>query len=413
MVQGLALVVMIHGLVLMLLGRAYLRALRLPLAYLFLMVPVLDVVIERVHWPFQLFSATMSSKLLSLINIPVFQNAQFLELPNITLEVAEECSGVNFLVSIFALAIPLAYFTQRKWWPRALLIMLAIFIGVLTNVLRITLIGVWAFAGGKVVHGPLHIFQGLFVSIVGFMFLFFTVWLFSKLPFSKARETGKKEGFLKDTYLDQKKFNRAWIAAMAVLLFLGGYLYLHSLKPIPLKADLKTLPLRIGAWEGVDIDYNKESLRVYGADNEVMRSYSNASGRRFKLYAGYFDSQSQKKKLIQYGLGKLYIDSGEIEIHAGSNLVRVNKAVYRDGSWTRLVFFWFDLNGQIVTSKYKVKFLTALDGIIYRRTNGAIVIVSGEINNPSETDKSAFNDELSFVQAVLPVLRNHLPSDKN
>ncbi len=68
-IQELSLIVIIPGLVLMLLGNRYLMALALPLIYLILMVPILDEVIEKIHWPFQLFSATMSSTLLKILNI--------------------------------------------------------------------------------------------------------------------------------------------------------------------------------------------------------------------------------------------------------------------------------------------------------------------------------------------------------
>jgi hypothetical protein len=68
--QELSLIIIIPGLILMLLGTRYLMALALPLAYLILMVPILDEVIDKIHWPFQLFSARMGSGLLGIFNIP-------------------------------------------------------------------------------------------------------------------------------------------------------------------------------------------------------------------------------------------------------------------------------------------------------------------------------------------------------
>jgi exosortase len=142
-VQQLSIIVVVPGLVLMLLGGNFLKALALPLSYLILMVPVLDVVIDKIHWPFQLFSATIAASLLKIINIPVFQNANYLELPNITLEVANACSGVRYLISIMAIAIPLAFLTLREWRRRALLVLSAVVVGILANPIRITLAGIW------------------------------------------------------------------------------------------------------------------------------------------------------------------------------------------------------------------------------------------------------------------------------
>jgi exosortase len=192
--QELSLIVIIPGLVLILLGTRYLIALALPLAYLILMVPVLDEVIDKIHWPFQIFSAKMGSTLLKFFDIPFFLRSNYFELPNMTLEVAEECSGVRYLISIMAIGIPLAYFTQRGWWRKITLVISSMIIGILSNGVRVAFVVLCAYYyGGNNIQGPFHIFQGLFVSVVGFIFLFILAWLLSKIPFSKAVRLHKRE----------------------------------------------------------------------------------------------------------------------------------------------------------------------------------------------------------------------------
>ena len=186
-IQELSLIIVIPGLVLMLLGTRHLAVLSLPLAYLILMVPILDEFIENIHWPFQLLSAKMGCTLFKIFGFPVFQNANYIQLPNITLEVAEACSGIRYLISIIAIAIPLAYLTQRSWRRKIILTISAVIIGIMTNGLRVTLIGIWAYYyTGYPIHGPFHIFQGICVSVVGFVFLFISAWFLSKIPFSKV-----------------------------------------------------------------------------------------------------------------------------------------------------------------------------------------------------------------------------------
>ena len=189
-IQELSLVLIIPGLVLMNLGARYLMALSLPLAYLILMVPILDEVIEKIHWPFQIFTAVMSSELLTIFGIPLIRNAQYIQLPNMTMEVAEACSGVRYLISIIAIAVPLAYFTQKGWYRKVFLIVLAIFIGIVTNWMRVILIGIWVYYfGGSDIHGPLHIFQGVFVSVVGFILLFVFASFLSKAHFTSKEKS--------------------------------------------------------------------------------------------------------------------------------------------------------------------------------------------------------------------------------
>jgi len=110
------------------------------------------------------------------------------------LEVAEECSGVRYLISIIAIGIPLAYFTQRGWWRKVALVITAVIIGILSNGVRVAFVVLCAYYYGKNnIQGPLHMFQGLFVSIVGYIFLFISAWLLYKISLSKVKLSHKRK----------------------------------------------------------------------------------------------------------------------------------------------------------------------------------------------------------------------------
>ena len=192
--QELSLIIIIPGLILTLLGTSYLIALALPLTYLILMVPILDEVIDKIHWPFQLFSARMGSGLLGFLNVPFVLSTNYFELPHMRLEVAEECSGVRYLISIIAIGVPLAHFTQKGWWRKTALVTGAVMIGILSNGVRVAFVVLCAYYyGANNVQGPFHIFQGVFVSMVGFVFLFVWAWLLPKISFSKGMGLQEKE----------------------------------------------------------------------------------------------------------------------------------------------------------------------------------------------------------------------------
>jgi len=191
-IQQFSILVVIPGLVIMLLGVDMFKALLLPLGYLILMVPlILDVIFDSLHWPLQLFGARIASMVLNAFGIPVYHSAQYIELPNTFLEVANACSGIRYLVSIVALAIPLAYLTQDTWSKKTVLVISSIIIGILANPIRIAIIGFWVYTGGSILHGPGHILQGYFVSIVGFVFLFIAAFILSKLHSSGTQDERK------------------------------------------------------------------------------------------------------------------------------------------------------------------------------------------------------------------------------
>lgn len=400
-IQQVSLLLAIPGLVWLLFGTAYLKQLTLPLVYLPLMVPVLDPLIGRIRWPFQLITAKCSGVLLKIMGIPVFQNVQYLELPNITLEVADICSGVNFFVSLIAVAVPLAFLTQRHWRPRLFILVFAIIIGVVANIVRVTLIGIFAFWGwSSVVHGPLHIFQGLFVSVFGFISLFVVGWVMAKR--TDAANPPEKDLVSKPALAyDLKQFHKAWMTSVVLLLSIAAALYLYSPKPVPLSNELNTLPITIGQWKGTDSPVKEYPFRAPGADRELLRRYTNPASQSVTLYIGYFESQSQGKELITYKLSKLYKEEKELEVKiAERESISVNSTLISDKGRNTAFLYWYELNGKTVANSYSAKLLTSIDGLINRRTNGALVIVSSDIDG---NDLSmAFDRQIEFVRNMFP-----------
>jgi exosortase/archaeosortase family protein len=120
--------------------------------------------------------------------VPVYHTSQYLTFPNDSLEVANACSGIRYLVSIVAMAIPLVYLTQDTWQKKIILVISSIVIGIIANPIRIAIIGVWVYNGGSILHGPKHMLQGYFVSVVGFAFLFITAFTLNRQRSSSMQE---------------------------------------------------------------------------------------------------------------------------------------------------------------------------------------------------------------------------------
>jgi len=411
LVEETSILVIIPGLVLLLLGFRIFKALALPLAYLVLMVPVLNPLIDRIHWPFQLITARFAAFVLPYLWIPVYRNIQFLELPNVSLEVAESCSGANFMVSVIAIAIPLAYFTQRGWWRKALLMVMAFFIGLFTNGLRVTLIGVWSYYElGDALHGPYHLLQGYFVSIFGFIFLFAAAHMINRLmPWraEKASSVDAVEPPARLTRADQKRFTAAWAAAIALLAAIGLVYAFYRPSPVPLVKPLAQFPMTAGAWQGRPGDYfGADSLRVPSATDELSAVYQSASGRPVTLYIGYLDSQTQGRELIGTHFSKLYRNMGEVDVPGSSTGMTVNKTVLKKGSQEFLVLFWYNLNGRSVANRYLAKLATAVDGLVRIQTNGAFIMATAEFNGDEDLQK-ALMDEADLIDALKPALSDY------
>ena len=187
--QRSSLIVVIAGLILLILGRAHLKLLALPIAFLFFMVPLPAIVVNLVSFPLQLFAAKTAAFCLFNLGIPVLREGNVIALAGTTLEVAEACSGIRSLQALLALGTIFAYFSQRVMWKRWVLILLSIPIAIVANAFRVTGTGVLAqYWGAEAAEGFYHTFSGLSVFVAAFLLLLASGVLLSRIGERRSRQ---------------------------------------------------------------------------------------------------------------------------------------------------------------------------------------------------------------------------------
>ena len=180
--QRTSIIVVIAGLVLLMLGREFLRALVFPIAFLFFMVPLPAIIVNAVAFPLQLFAAKTATFCLYNFGIPVLREGNVIVLAGTTLEVAEACSGIRSLQALLALGTVYAYFTQRVMWKRWTLVLLSIPIAIAANAFRVTGTGVLThYWGVEAAQGFYHTFEGWLIFVVAFALLLVCGLLLSKI----------------------------------------------------------------------------------------------------------------------------------------------------------------------------------------------------------------------------------------
>lgn len=409
-VQELSIVVTLAGVTLTVLGWSFLKALSLPIAYLLLMLRFWEFITNRLHYPFQNFSAFMGTKLLNIAGIPAYREAVYIELPNITLEVAQVCSGVNYLISVLALGIPLAYLTMKTFPRRILLVGFGILIAVLANGLRVALIGTLAYYNlSGDLHGPFHALQALFVSVIGFMALFIGAWALSKRPAKNAPQEPDGAGAVRQTAFSSREDVRyAAIASACFMLIAGSYVNLYTPSPVPLKRSLSTFPYTIGRWNGFDAPYEKNIFAGHGQTEELWRTYAR-DGREIHLYIGYYDRQEQGAELVNYKTAELDSGAEKLRISLGDGqAIEVKKRVSGAAGKSNVTVFWYDLNGRTVADRYASKAYTAYDALFKWRTNGAAIVISAESGRAQDNEKT-IEEAAEFAGDLVPRLRDYLP----
>jgi exosortase len=125
------------GLIWTFFGGRMLRELRFPLLVLILAIPIPAIIFNHITFPLQLLASRIASDILPMLGVPVLQEGNVIQLPVMKLEVAEACSGIRSLMSLFALAVFYGYFLERTTRRRVILALASIPIAVAANVVRI------------------------------------------------------------------------------------------------------------------------------------------------------------------------------------------------------------------------------------------------------------------------------------
>jgi exosortase len=135
--QRTSFVLLVAGIVWTLLGKAMLGRAKFVLFVLLLAIPLPTIVLNQITFPLQLLASRFASDMLRLANVPVLQDGNIIQLPAMPLEVAEACSGIRSLMSLFTVAVMYGYFLERSTWRRTLLALSSLPIAVAANVARI------------------------------------------------------------------------------------------------------------------------------------------------------------------------------------------------------------------------------------------------------------------------------------
>jgi len=166
-------ILMITGLIATFFGWAMVRELRFPLLVLVLAIPFPAILFNRITFPLQLLASRIASDILPWLGVPTLHEGNVIELPIMKLEVAEACSGIRSLMSLFTLAVFYGYFLERTTKRRVILALASIPIAVTANVARIVGTGLCVqYWDPEKALGFFHEFSGWVMFVVSLACLF-------------------------------------------------------------------------------------------------------------------------------------------------------------------------------------------------------------------------------------------------
>jgi exosortase len=172
-------IVLAAGITWMLCGVRMLKQVQFVLLVLLLAVPIPAVIFNQITFPLQMLASQLSADMLPLAGVPVLREGNVIQLPSMQLEVAEACSGIRSMMSLFTVAVLFGYFLERTTLRRILLALSSLPIAVAANALRIfgTGLCVQYWDPDKAV-GFFHEFSGWLMFLVSLVCLYLIHLLF-------------------------------------------------------------------------------------------------------------------------------------------------------------------------------------------------------------------------------------------
>jgi EpsI family protein len=413
------------GAVMLAWGAAGLRVLAFALAFLVFYVPLPGFVLELATAPLKEMVSTAVAWLLGAFGYAVERSGVVLAVEGREMLVADACSGLNSIVSLFALALLYAHL-RRASRARTLLLVAAIVpIAVAANILRVlALVLITVHFGPQAAEGFVHEALGLSVFVVALLMLIGLDRVARNTPRNDSPDSPDSL-FTSDSLRRQDVRNesggvRRVIPWMVVAGMLMAAALAPALRPAPDPSaafDLEAaVPAAFGGWRidptiapvtvAPDVQANLD--RLYR--QVVARTYVNEAGERMMLTVAHGGDQSDALKAHRQevcyraqGFRIQGVDRGALV--AGGRSIDVTRFLALRGERSEPVTYWFTMGDRVVLGRLERLRVQLAHGLRGRVPDGLLVRVSSLDANPARAHAA----QAAFVDALAgAVPRQHL-----
>lgn len=418
-----SLVLVLMGIPWALAGGRVFRHMWVGLLFLAFAIPLPEFLLRGLSAKLQLLSSQLGVYFIRLFNVSVYLEGNVIDLGSYQLQVAEACSGLNYLFPLMSVAFMCAYFFQAPLWQRAVVFLSSMPLTLVMNSLRIGMIGVLTDRYGKsMAEGFLHDFEGWFVFMACTGILVGEMWVLVRIG-KEPRPLMEVFGLtLPDPYPAGAEFRERrlgghyWAAAGLLLLAAGlGHSIERREEIVPARAGFAEFPLQLGEWQGRREILDKVYLDALKLSDHFLGDFARPGGASpVNFYAAYYNSQRKGASIHSPRSclpgGGWLIDSLEtvaVDL-GGGKAAHVNRALIKKGEDRQLVYYWFQQRGRDLTNEYLVKWYLLWDAIFMNRTDGALVRLTTAV--PRTENLQAADQRLAdFLRAASPRLNRFVP----
>lgn len=298
--RHLALIVMLQGSVIAVLGPNVARALAFPLAYMFFLVPFG----QSIEAPLQDITVRQVMPLLDWTGVPASFDGVIITTPDGLFEVAEECSGARFVLAMIAFAVLAANLCFTGWTRRVVFVAFAVAMPVLANGVR---------AWGTIYAAHLTSIEaatGFDHIVYGWFFFAGVMALVAALAWPWFDRDVGTPWFDPAKLRTPVRFGAAPLSVAGAVLLLAvgvaGWAQKIDAREARLPAHIE-LPA-VPGWQRVPIGSRAQWKPNYpNADHFLIGRYADATGATVDLAIAVQSSQREGKEIVGFDTGAIVL----------------------------------------------------------------------------------------------------------
>lgn len=400
-VRQFGLLILIQGCLLTILGDRVVRAMIFPIFYMVFLIPFGDFLVPALQ------DSTLGFIIvaLDLIGIPVFVEGLYLSIPAGDFHVAEACAGLRFLVATVALGTLMANVAYKTVGRQITVVILAFIVPIVANWFRasgIILIAHWS--DMKYATGVDHLTFG---------WIFFAIVL---LIFISIAMTFTNRG-LNDGYIDfSKKYwsandpvvKRHFVVFFAVVIVIAGIapVYVAFINQRLQSFENYFVQLDGKNW-GQDVSDSVGWKPSYQGASQTFHQKQELEGSEaIDIFVAYYKYQNDDIEMIRHGNDVIPADYWGLVKNKNVNItmnglpVSINEELILSNRERRLVWYWYWIDGQVITSRYQAKLFDAKAKLLGGRLDSAVIALSIIVDENNLDQK---REQLSRMAASLPL----------
>jgi exosortase A len=370
-----------------------------PLAFLFFTVPLGEFLLQ----PLMEWTANVTIFALRLSGIPVYREGNDFVIPSGAWSVVEACSGVRYLMASLTVGALFAYLNYRSNARRWMFVVVSLVVPVVANWMRAYMIVMLGhLSGNTLAAGVDHLLYGwvFFGVVILLMFMVGARWSDVGPASMQVRSVPEPRR------LRQMPQVRWATAACFALLVAAPPLAVWTIHRTQVAGLVHmTVPHTLaGGWQIQPQDRVDFQPAFQNATAQFNATYERQS-QRVGLYIGYYQRPQDGQELISSSNSLVAKEDrshaltghGGRQVWVGGKRLTVRSATIRSASLLSgvsagsvLVWQFYWINGRVTNNDYLAKIYAALDRLLGRADDSALVLIYSVQTPDSEAALATF-----------------------